>query len=101
MIPFVGCGPNYFGNFVEHASRPKERGRATHIFYLGNYYKKTNGYFSIIRFASSRLLHRVKHGQSPKGVWQDHAHISLKSYCRVTVEYFCIVILNRVGNDPN
>ena len=38
----------------------------------------------------------INHGQSPKEAWQDHAQISLKSYCRKTVEYFCIVPF-----DPN
>ena len=37
----------------------KGRGRATPIFYLENYYKKTDEYFSTIPFASSRLCSEI------------------------------------------
>ena len=38
---------------------PKGRGRATPIFYLENYYKKTDEYFSMIPFASCRLWSKI------------------------------------------
>ena len=47
------------------------------IFYLENYYKKKDEYFSMIPFGVVQNIFEnfVKHGQSPKGAWQDHAHI--------------------------
>ena len=53
---------NIFENFVEHTitlKNLKGRDRTTPIFYLENYYKKTDEYFSMIPFGSSRLSLKI------------------------------------------
>ena len=37
------------------------------------------------------FINFLKHAGIPKKAWQDHAHSSLKKYCRKTVGYFCNV----------
>ena len=42
----------------------------------------------------------VKHGQSPKGAWQDHAHISLKVIVLKQLNIFALIFLfqTNLGN---
>ena len=58
-----------------------------------HYYRRTVEYFCMIHFASSRYGPKLiyKHTGPPKRAWQDHAHFTLKKYCRKTVGYFGMV----------
>ena len=51
---------NIVTNFVGNARLPKRAWQDhTHFFYLEKYYEKTDGYFSMIPFASSRLWYKI------------------------------------------
>ena len=86
-----------FENFSEYAGPPKRAWQDHTQFYLQNYFKKTDEYFSMIPFASSRLWSKIflkilsSMPDHPKGRGRATPIFYLENYYKKTDEYFSMI----------